>query len=676
MSKVSAREMINVPEKGISSLTTKKKNPKNWNRANHSQLDELAVFDLTQIDIQDLVAKIYNLGDVSPQTHKKITTPSYLRDAIIDCVFEDAIDSTPTVTITVHDADWDLLNYRALNHTIDINPGSIKGRWYRLDAFDVNDEEITMTFATRNAVYLSYQKKPYAISRNKMTRALFILTLLHHVKKTRIKMYCPQLRVKQPIAKGEALTLNERKGSRSKGISHSDDVSLEGRPLDPVQIKCANAGIEAGIDSKAHPYVILAGVAVLIVESRLGTMLHTPGSQFSGPWQQSAAYGWPETGDTYKDGLAFYKAANKLYKSKGTKLGFGMFCETVQGAINQNYAFKADKARPDAERILKKYGGLEVSAGVSGGSREVEGKPEAYKFMIGEPDGGPNENYLAAMYRLAQEVNWRAYWVGDVLHFMSEEDLFKAQARIRLRRFKDGVENVSFSYDRQKKVQEMHLRVRMHRWVCPVGTVVIFDEGGPAKGRWLVTNIRRSAFDTLGDITLSQPMTEKKEPPHKKRTKNLDDSGSTTGDMTDGGLANVDSKMTPKEIIDRLVLPKARAHGMATGIDPAGVVAANAAHSTNVAGSSNISMHKGPPDQAWAVDMSNGGSPTPEMDALCDDLLSSFEMGALPNPNSTGGMENNLVNANHGSFKYQLLYRTITGGNHYNHVHFGIRRIK
>jgi hypothetical protein len=31
--------------------------------------------------------------------------------------------------------------------------------------------------------------------------------------------------------------------------------------------------------------------------------------------------------------------------------------------------------------------------------------------------------------------------------------------------------------------------------------------------------------------------------------------------------------------------------------------------------------------------------------------------------------------AAHGGYRYQLIYRTYEGGNHFNHVHFGVRDI-
>jgi peptidoglycan hydrolase-like protein with peptidoglycan-binding domain len=119
---------------------------------------------------------------------------------------------------------------------------------------------------------------------------------------------------------------------------------------------------------------------------------------------------------------------------------------------------------------------------------------------------------------------------------------------------------------------------------------------------------------------------------------------------------------TPKHIIDQIVLPIAQQCGVHR--TPAENDAANARHGpTNTGGRSD---HQGPPNVAWAADMSNGGSPTPQMDALAKSLAKRFDI-----PWTGAG----LVNATHGGYRYQLIYRTNQGGNHYNHVHFGVRDV-
>lgn len=118
---------------------------------------------------------------------------------------------------------------------------------------------------------------------------------------------------------------------------------------------------------------------------------------------------------------------------------------------------------------------------------------------------------------------------------------------------------------------------------------------------------------------------------------------------------------SPKSIIDGVVLPIARSHGIHR--TAAENDAANHRHGPTISGSR--SDHQGPPEKAWAADMSNGHAPTPEMDALARDLADKFDI-----PWKGSG----LAEKHADGYRYQVIYRTTIGGNHFDHVHFGVRR--
>jgi hypothetical protein len=119
---------------------------------------------------------------------------------------------------------------------------------------------------------------------------------------------------------------------------------------------------------------------------------------------------------------------------------------------------------------------------------------------------------------------------------------------------------------------------------------------------------------------------------------------------------------TPKHIVDTIALPIARSCGI--NRTTAENDAANARHGLTVTG--GRSDHQGPPTVAWAADISNGGSPTPEMDRLARRLAQRFGID---------WRGSGLVNATHSGYRFQLIYRTYVGGNHFNHVHFGVRDV-
>jgi hypothetical protein len=101
-------------------------------------------------------------------------------------------------------------------------------------------------------------------------------------------------------------------------------------------------------------------------------------------------------------------------------------------------------------------------------------------------------------------------------------------------------------------------------------------------------------------------------------------------------------------------------------LTPENIAKANSTHGPTISGSR--SDHQGPPDRAWAADMSNGSSPTKEMDAAAEAIGNAF--GKRVN-----GKSSIVTSWNYNGYRLQLLYRTYTGGNHFNHVHFGARKL-
>lgn len=86
--------------------------------------------------------------------------------------------------------------------------------------------------------------------------------------------------------------------------------------------------------------------------------------------------------------------------------------------------------------------------------------------------------------------------------------------------------------------------------------------------------------------------------------------------------------------------------------------------------SGGVSDHyKGNPN-AYAFDFGWGGaSPTPAADRAASQIVAA--LGGPKNWGRTGG---NFV-VTRGGFRYQVIYRSNVGGNHYNHIHLGVRRV-
>lgn len=506
--------------------------------------DELAHFRIGHDNIHNVVLQILAFGKKNhPERHN-------FRNNISDATFEDSIDKTNTFTIVVHDPDWDLLNMGVLDKPIDINPGNIPRLIYRRDSFEVSGDDITITFVTRNAAFMSYKHRPKKANRKNTTRAEFLLSLTKEVTDAKIPFVCPQLHVKQRVGRTEFPNETARRKGREHGFTASDKITVKNSPATPIQRRTIEKVILAGEDLKMPGLVIVSAVMCITQESTAGAGT-TGNPPYVGAFQQNHGDGWPGTGDAYKDAKGngkigvkqggYYGYAYGIWKAHGGDMDLGLLVATTQGVIgstnplNNGYAQSTNRWRGEAQHAVNAFGGIDVSD--PGSSTHAVEFKQKYEFMVGPPDGDRNENYLAASYRLADEVQWSAFWVRDALHFISEEDLFKSKPQSNFRRYSLGIENVSFGWDTQQRLNPMTISVRMENWVCPLGTVIHFEEGGPAEGRWLVTNIRRSMFDELGEITLSKPMREKMEPANQPGERQVKNQGERRSITDIGGYA-------------------------------------------------------------------------------------------------------------------------------------------
>lgn len=76
--------------------------------------------------------------------------------------------------------------------------------------------------------------------------------------------------------------------------------------------------------------------------------------------------------------------------------------------------------------------------------------------------------------------------------------------------------------------------------------------------------------------------------------------------------------------------------------------------------------------ESFAVDLSNGSSPTPQMDRTARRLASVLGQPGFFGPD---GRRGGVLSVTRNGFRCQVLYRTKVGGDHFNHVHFGVRRL-
>jgi hypothetical protein len=474
-----------------------------------------------------------------------------IRAAITDGYIERTIDGASTLSVTIHDSDMVLLKSGLFGDgtedrfpAIDVN---VDGLWFRLVQISKSGSDIVLTFEDRWVAWLRLKKKPRKASRNDVTRAHFVRTLVREVKRNGgLEFYSPDIDKKRPIAKAKDPA--ERKKNRDPGLPRlagggslpsGFTFIVKGARATQTQMDTIEKILDTGLHLGANRKCMVASIMAAIQESTLKTTA-TNGSHV-GIFQQDSTPGsvWRNLGgatrDVIKDSTAFFKVAIDEEK-KDKHISHEDLAEAVersgQGSLYAQWQSEAI-AFVDA---YDNHGGF-----IKGGSASADETTTSaddpsntygkqYEFHRGPPDGDANENTWTCAERLAEEVRWRRFIVGNRFYFLSDFMLIQAGPSMTITEDTDGVDFIDFDMDAGKPVAEAVVKCRASRWFAPPGTIVAVDELGSANGRWICYTIHRNLFSSDCEITLRQPEHSKKEPATEIVTRSstsIDESGGT-----------------------------------------------------------------------------------------------------------------------------------------------------
>lgn len=599
-----------------------------------SSAEELGHFQDTDYDEIFLdIVKTVKLDDVD------------IRPAVIDGEIEDALDSTPTIRLVIHDPGWHLLNSGIIDSVVDMYIGT---RWYRLDGYEINDDNITLIFIIRNAAYLMHHTNHKKSSRGKTTRAEFILLLVRTVKKVKIKFIATDLHKKQAIEDPDK-DRKSRDKKRDKGLG-TEGLTVKGKPADGDQSKNMEDVLVVGDNMGAPRRALIGAIMCITQESgcrRSATAISQNGAQV-GLFQQSEKMGWPATRDPYKDAPAFFDRFIPIIKAAPSGADMGALIDRVQGSgIPSAYNAWLDEATNTVDAFL------------SGDTPKAIQYNKQYAFEAGvlDEETGERSNYLADIYRLADEVAWNAFWVKNELHYESQTKLFKSRPIMEISRNHPAVKGIRGTWDSSKTVNTMEIQCEMERWICPVGACIKFLEGTEknTKGKWLVTNIRRPIFSSEGTISLAKPTPPKKEP--ASETGKRSGTGQPFALDTDGGA---------KSIVDQCanIAKQATDNKSYVGSDY---------RPGSITDSGNPSDHGQNSDRQAArdigipgIDLING-PPSPLLDDAALEIMKAFGQ------DYTKGQPIVITGLMWHGYRIQIFWRTQNPKGHMGHIHVGAK---
>jgi len=485
-----------------------------------------------------------------------------------------SIEGASTITIQMFDPDGDLLRSKLLKRRVDVK---LDGLWSRLVQLGVDPPILTMVFEERPTAFMRLVTEPVKVYRDQVTRAEFVYSLVRMVRGHKIPVYIPELHKVQPIETTQqasatstsTATADTQGSSSAQGLDTSANLTVKGVAATPEQMRNAETIIGVGVSLDAPEDAIVACLMAATQENGMTNTNH--GSACMNIFcVTTAALGVVESAGTTVSDVAgnakimyttgFWHAG--LIESVNNGLSPGAAAQAAEGSA---YPSAYDPWEAEGRKWVAAYTGGGISASVSGassGGGQTKTKTKRYAFELKN-----GEDAWDCTMRLAEEVNFRRYVSSGVFYYVSEEKLFEAKPLMYLNWDNDGLDPVTFDWDKGKKVNEGSIAGHLRAYAAPPGTVVkLTDDYGPGAGRYLVTEITSSLFNDQFTASIKTPMQELPEPAAETETISTGGSTGESGDFaaneessSEAGVGSFDGKQVAKWIIPWL--EKSRAEG-------------------------------------------------------------------------------------------------------------------
>jgi len=483
---------------------------------------------------QEAMGTDVNMTDFALQFQAIVKVP-HIAERITDATIQRTIDGSSTLSLVINDYDRALLQSDQLANRLDVQ---IDGLWFRLTGCDKQGDQLTLTFEDREiAVLRTYTRWKYA-SRDKVTRAEFVYSMIREVKEFDIPCVIPELHMVQPLQRydgdnvGYDTIVNKVKGmpSNPQGTKKSfipipslsgsggfnvtlpSDLTAKGSPLDKEQKQNAETIVAVGEQMKVGRKLEVVAIMTAITESDLRNL--SGGDLDSvGLFQQRDSWGsFEERHDPATSSRLFYNAVLGTLKANPNATYTELCWMTQHPRADLNNVYS--KYRTEAEQIVTACGtpggdSEAPAATVNGQSIQLPTGAQFYFWRGNIVDRSGQrirkpENTWTCIQRLADEVDWKAFFVSGTFYFISEDSLLKAKPLLNLDESAEGILDVSGDFHNNKKAGTLTVTALAGRWNVPPGCVVVVDNMGIYNGRWLVSEYDRDLFTLNATITLSR----------------------------------------------------------------------------------------------------------------------------------------------------------------------------
>lgn len=453
------------------------------------------------------------------------TVDEDVHESILQANLERTMQGASTLTLVIHDPKRQLLESEFLkprgtkDGVIPDIHAELDGLHFSLVKLAKSGKDFTLTFEDQEVAWLRKYTTPRKAARNRVTRAQFVQLLVQEVKEGRINFYCPELKERQPVARGAPATRQTPQAAvttRAHGFAPGARITVKGAGASKEQKDTISRVLAQGEREKAPEPVLICAVMTITVENTASNGAGgDPGTGSAGAFQQRPETGWGSPSDVRN----LEKAAHRFYSDAPTARGgaIGVFKRNPGMSLNDICQEVQASGTPSAYGVWKSEATRTVKAWLGAGGATAADTPAAalattaqYEFSRGQ--GSAREDSWACIQRLAGEVGWHAFMVDGTLFYVSDNRLISSEPIMLLDEGMPGVDWIDFDLDIGKPVQGMTITCRADRWEAPPGSVIQTQNLGPGNGRWLVQRMARSLFTPNTTIELRRTVPKGQEP--------------------------------------------------------------------------------------------------------------------------------------------------------------------
>jgi hypothetical protein len=468
-----------------------------------------------------------------------------------------------------------------------------------------------------------------------------------------------------------------------RGFGTTTTITVKRRKANDEQLLVLDRALKEADRLGASRRVMIACVMTMTQESsctRSATNVDR-GVAHVGPYQQNPAWGTErERRDPTISTRRFLLDNNDGWKFHhgSVRNAPGDLAAAIERIQRSGNPLGPKQWQPEAERTVDAFLGGGTPLGIEGvdaGGPDLY--PVPYLFRRGSKDE-PHSSWEASG-SWAKDVHGNRWAAENTFFYVSDRELRAGKPSVEIHGDEPWLlEAPTFTWSARRTTAEVTLRLLVGTVELQVGAVVILAGQDALDGRYIVTRVSGDLRTPERTLTLRRPRMPLPEPATELREREQAEDtapGRTTEDdrgvpAPTGGLAD----LAPSGGWGGTEGPIRELAKIALNMGKGMRVTSAKRNNTNPYSGSR-SDHDFANKNQYANDISNGPTPTPEMDRAAYRMMQrlgfkNYKMGQPVNTSQ------GVVTI--GKLRFQLIYRgsgPAFGGNHLNHIHIGCKRV-